>query len=239
MRLSALAFFLTVQTTSARNNARARKTLEATISTAETFDASHLTGDAIDDIGTDSLADDLGAIDEKVQEEIQDLEDELSKIEELLEGPESDGTDEPGVCENQAEIDASLADPTTCEPGKYAVQDGCEVECEDCFSGDNEPCLNEDMDIFFAVPGSCSDYECLCEDGKELNADYTACVCVPPTEPCPEGMEWDEDDCECDEISTEEKEEKAERGKPEKPQKPDKPDKPDNSKKPVKRNLRA
>ena len=166
------------------------------------------------------------------EQEIKDLESELSKLEELLEGPESDGTDDPDVCD-QAAIGDALADPTTCDPGKKAVKDGCDVDCEDCFPDEDMLCP-DNMEAVF-LPGQCDEFTCHCEEGKMLNSDDTACVCIEPTESCPDGMEWDDDDCECEEIKVE----KAERVKPEKPQKPDKLDNPDNGKRPVKRNLRA
>ena len=127
MRLSALALLLAIQSASARMNTKPRKTLEvATADVNFDYDPSHV-GDTIDDLSgndTDGFADDLSILDDHVHQEIQELKSELSKLEELLEGPESVGIVEPGVC------DRDKAEPKDC--GEYVLLDGRAVDVDLC-----------------------------------------------------------------------------------------------------------
>ena len=204
MRLSTLALLLAVQSASARKNAKPRQTLEVqTADATVNYDSSHL-GDVIDDLSgndTDGLADDLGALDDQVQQEIQDLESELSKLEELLEGHEGQeggGADEPDVCDQDALAAALL---TTCDDDEAAYDENCEVKCEECPERD----CPDNFELDWISPLDCSS-DCVCEepdcakDGKIVLRDFQDPATCDFTCVCPVDCDGDlihNDDCEC------------------------------------------
>lgn len=192
MRLSALALLLAIQSASARINAKPRKTLEVTNADGNVdYDPSHV-GDTIDDLSgndTDGFADDLSTLDDHVQQEIQELKSELSKLEELLEGPESDGIVEPGVC------DPDKAEPKDC--GEYVLVDGRAVDEDLC----EATCQCDENALTAALQTTCDEDEA---------AIISAETCDVQCEECPEptcndyfDVVWDSSEtckysCECE-----------------------------------------